>query len=422
MKNIILLSLSILFIFSSCKKNEPVIADNSEMPVSAYHEQIYAQPIIVGEQIVTIVKNGSSTFLKSYDKNGNLNWEQNIGSYIFTENTYDDIENIRLSIKLNQNNEIVLNIDNWDSVKLIKFSTQGNFINEFEQTIHQPDTIFFRNLFNIPDTITNTHDSIPYFCINETFTLSNGNILILSHEKSELMDSTIFQFSLYNSTGGIIGHSYSFFRKNDPDQYEIRNFLDSKDNLLFIIEWNSPFLNPSIFKINLNTGVESYMVIPLQFSNIFTFFEDSNNNYVFTSEIYNDNSSSYSSLVFKINPTGEILWQKMYQINLASIFLSVNEVSDGYLFTGFNTSKNYDYDIDWRDNENYINERNTKAIVLKTDFEGNRIWNYSPQLQQEATFGGTTLYTDKFTFFGQRISNNIINTMFIDIDIENLPN
>ena len=420
MKNIIFLFIITLFVFISCERIEPEIADNSEIPVKNYHEQIYAQPIIVDEQIISVIKNGTSVYLKSYDKNGSLNWQQNIDKHIFAGQTFDDVENTRLYIKLNQNNEIVLNIDNFDNVKLIRFDKQGNYLNQFEQTVHQPDTIFFENSFSIRDTITDTHDSIPYFNINETFTLSDGKILIISHEKSELMDSTIFQFSFYNANGDIIDHNYSFFRKKFPDQYYIRNFLDSKDNLLFVIEWLNE--NPGIFKVNINTKEEDYLEIPLPFSNLFTFFEDTENNYIFTGEIYNENTSSYSSLIFKINPTGDILWSKMYQTQLAPIFLSVNETSDGYIFTGFNTPKNYDDDVDWRDTQGFIKERNAQAIVLKTNKAGVKIWEYTTSFQQESTFGAATLFTDKYTFFGQRVNNGIINTVFIDMDSNDFNN
>lgn len=420
MKNIILLSIIIVLFSISCERPVTEIADNSEIPIKNYYQQIYAQPIIVDEQIISVIKNETSIFLKSYNKDGNLNWETNIDEYIIEEHTFDDIENINLSIKLNQSNEIVLNIDNWDNVKLIKFDKQGNYINQFEQTVYQPDTIFFKTKTGVPDTITNTNDSIPYFDIKNVFTLSNGNILILSHQKSNLMDSTIFQFSLYDDTGKEIGHNYSFFRKKNENEYYIENFMDSKDNLIFIFEWL--YENPGLFRVNLSTGEESYLQIPLKYSNLFTFFEDSKNNYIFTGEIYNDNISNYSSLLFKINAEGELLWQKMGQFDLASIFLSVNEVADGYILTGFSSSKNYVESIDWRDNNGFIKERNAKAIVMKTDYDGNRIWNYTPNIQKEATFGGVTLFTDKLTFFGQRINNTIINTVFIEMKTEDLKN
>ena len=187
------------------------------------------------------------------------------------------------------------------------------------------------------------------------------------------------------------------------------------------INWGEIDLKSFLIYNSDGIEVNSISDFPIFHFNLFSFFENSEGNFIFTGETLNQSTSVITGLIFCLNKTGDVLWQKTYQPNIASVFLSVNEMSNGYIFTGYNTTTLYDDFIDWR--KGFINERDAKAIVLKTDLNGERIWEFSPPIQQEAVFGAVSLYSDdKITFFGQRVNNSIINTMIMDIDAENLIN
>jgi len=84
-----------LFYFS-CQKNDPEIAGADELSAITYSEKIYAQPINVNNQIVSIANDGTSTFLSSYDQNGSSVWSLNIDDYIIPDQTFDKISHLEL--------------------------------------------------------------------------------------------------------------------------------------------------------------------------------------------------------------------------------------------------------------------------------------------------------------------------------------
>ncbi|MBN1250530.1 MAG: hypothetical protein JXR51_14860 [Bacteroidales bacterium] len=409
MKNLIILTVFLLFIFSSCEKIEPLIADKSEIPINFYYEQIYVQPIIVDNQIVAVINDNVSTFLISYDAEGNKNWEKNIDSYVIDNQEYKNI--YKLNLTLNRNSEIILNMiagDYMQTVKLVKFDKQGNFINQFTDNIHHPDTIFFNDNLGNADTLTN--DSIPVFYARKILSLSDGKTLVLAHEKSPLIDSTVFQFSFYDTNGNFIEDKYSFIEEAD-NQYDINHiYLTSDDKLALLFDLPNNVKAFALMDLNGNL-LYIPVLVPSAF-NIFSFYENTDGNFIYTGQTFGGNSV-LTGLIFCINRDGDILWQENYQQNIASIFLSVYELSDGYLFTGFN-STSLETNLDWRNS--FINEKDAKAILLKTDFEGKMVWENMIQTQQESTFGAVSIFSDKITFFGQKISNNIVNTMFFNLD------
>lgn len=87
-------------------------------------------------------------------------------------------------------------------------------------------------------------------------------------------------------------------------------------------------------------------------------------NYLSSNALKTEQSYQFKSLIFKINPNGDVIWNHSEQYNGGDcIATDVIEASDGYYYTSNST------------------ELTDNAVISKLDFDGNLIWfkNFSTQ-------------------------------------------
>jgi len=400
MKIYITLLLSI-FIFA-CQKNEPEIAGADELSSISYSEKIYTQPVEIDNQIVSVVNDGSSTFLTSYGQDGNKIWCNSIDAHIIPGNSFEDIE--YFETKANSNDEIVLNmIDAEQNHKTVTYSSSGDYIYEFSDVIYQTDSIFIGT-----DTID--LNGMSRFIIKSISPLSNGDNAVISSwtpdYANRLTDTTIIQLSLYTGNGQFIEDQYIIIDESIDIQ---KVFVASNDDLIFVAEGFNG--NPFIFITDIQgnfIGINT----ELNVFEIYSFFENSNGEYVFSAGTFNNNAD-YIGLLFSINRQGEGLWSKTYVNNSAWIFTSMAEMNDGYLFTGFNINKVL-LGIDWRTT---FDTENVKAVTLKTDFQGEELTRNILQTQ-ESTVGASVLINENITFFAGKYDRSINNAIILKLNEE----
>lgn len=90
----------------------------------------------------------------------------------------------------------------------------------------------------------------------------------------------------------------------------------------------------------------------------------SGSNYLSSNALRTEQSYQFKSLIFKINPNGDVIWNHSEQYNGGDcIATDVIEASDGYYYTSNST------------------ELTDNAVISKLDFDGNLIWfkNFSTQ-------------------------------------------
>lgn len=408
MKNSIYLLLFLNLLFFACQKNEPEIAGIDELSAISYSEKIFTQPIQIDNQIIAVVNDGSSTFLTSYGTDGNKIWNNSIDEYIIPGNNFQEIE--YMEIKLSPSGEIVLNmLDSAQNHKTVKFSSSGDYINEFSDVIHQTDTIFIGT-----DTID--LNGFSRFSAKGLFSLTNNNNIVVSSYaprffESDLIDSTFIQLSFYNNNGQFLEDRYIII---DAPLYIKKVFISSDDDLIFVAE----NLNGDIFIFI--TDLQGNLIgvnNDFQILNLYSFFENSNGEFIFTASTFNN--FDYGGLIFSINRQGQGLWDETYTNNTAWIFMSVVELNDGYIFTGFNIKKIL-IDVDWR--YTFDIEKNVEAVVLKTDFLGEMTW-HSVLQSIGSTIGATTLIDENLIFFGGKYdgpaqNNTIQNIIILKLDKE----
>ena len=392
-----------LFYFS-CQKNDPEIAGTSELSAITYSEKIYAQPINVNNQIVSIANDGTSTLLTSYDQNGSSVWSLNIDAYIIPDQTFDDISHLEL--QKNNQGEIFLNmlhIDNQEEiVKSVRFTNSGGYHSEFTDIIHQTDTIIHQT-----DTIDLQGDS--EFTANGILPLSDGTTAVISSWIVERNDTTFIQMSRYNTSGYHISDQY-FILNEIVDVGQV--FISSNNSL--ILESVIGTADKKIYIIDLlsNTTFSSPI---LRIVELYSFYENSNGDYIFTAGTFNT-SLDYLSLIISLSNQGQVLWYKNYITNSAWMFMSVTETFDGYLFTGFVTENSILRNFDWRTT---FNTEIVKAIVLKTDFRANYENNvgwFSILNVAESSVGAVTLNNENLTLFGGKYDRTVYNTIVLKLD------
>lgn len=100
--------------------------------------------------------------------------------------------------------------------------------------------------------------------------------------------------------------------------------------------------------------------------------------------------------IAKYDKDGKLLWEKAYDDGNNSTFSAVKTVSDGYIVVG--SSEFNDYQI-----ENKIRE----GIVVKYDFDGNKMWQKRYALSSNTKFLDLLVIEDGFVVVGQSIYENL---------------
>lgn len=100
--------------------------------------------------------------------------------------------------------------------------------------------------------------------------------------------------------------------------------------------------------------------------------------------------------IAKYDGNGKLLWEKAYDDGNNSTFSAVKVVEDGYLVVG--SSEFNEYQI-----TNSIRE----GIVVKYDFDGNKIWQKRYSLSSNTKFLDLLIVEDGFVVVGQSIYENL---------------
>ncbi len=396
MKNSIYIILLFSFFLFACQKSNPEIATTDELSSISYSEKIFTQAVQIDNQVITVINDGSSSFLTSYDADGNKVWSNNIDAYIIPGNSFQDIAHVETI--LSPNGEIVLNmLDDTQTHKTVKFSSSGNFINEFSDVIYQTDSLFIGL-----DTID--LNGMSEFLANGIFPLSNGDNLAISswtpNYPNRLVDTTIIQLSFYNNNGQFIEDRYIII--NDKIVIN-RVFISSDDNLIFIAESSFAFIT------DLQGNLVGFNQLPV--FEIYSFFENSKGDYIFSGGTFNNNTD-YIGILFSVDKQAQVLWSKTYMNNSAWIFTSMNETTDGYLFTGFNINKVL-LGMDWRTT---FDIESVKAVLLKTDFRGVEQVRTVFQGMMESNVGAVALNNENITLLGGKYDRTIYSTFVLKFD------
>ncbi len=398
MKHSIFIILILSLFYFSCQKNDPEIAGTDELSAITYSEKIYAQPINVNNQIVSIANNGTSTFLSSYDQNGSNIWSLNIDDYIIPDQTFDEIS--YLELQKNNQGEILLNMFHSDKqeeiLKSVKFTNYGTYHSQFTDNIHQTDTIIHQ-----ADTIELQGNS--EFIANGILPLSDGTTAVISSWITD-RDTTFFQMSRYNTGGYHISDRY-FIINEIVDVNHV--YVSSSNNL--ILESFIGSVEKKIYIIDVLNDT-TFSSLPLPIFDLYSFHERSNGELVFSASTVNNDLDNIG-MIISLGPRGNYLWHQTYAINSAWIFMSITEILDGYIFTGFDIKKVLSPGIDWRST---FNTENVKAVVLKTNFQGIEIWSNILAIT-ESSVGAITLNNENLTLFGGKYDRTVHNTIVLKL-------
>ena len=391
MKNIIIIFLISFLFMISCKKEDPVIAEPSEMSVKTTSGSFICQPVADNDGIVAIVKSGTEHSLVRFDSHAQPVWQHAIDSFMFPSYTFENIDYVGL-LKDKDNSYLVnffaippspTNIP-LQYIKAVKFSNSGEYLWQLADSIHQPKNIQIGgDIINLGPTGN--------FLVSGFVSLSNSTYAVISTSKSNIRDSTFIQISFYDSDGLSTGDGYSVI----PGRWDFNNVYSTSKDQLFI-------------PASLAGGGSFYFLIDLQGNVIFalfaegllldTYFMNENSTGEFmVSSSYLDADAILRGAILTINQNGEYSKPaKVFSMSPSWVMLSMQEVADGYIFSGFNTSNLLITGIDWR--TSFLQEEH-HAVILKTNFELQDTWSRLI-FGTYFTSGALTIGNEPISFFG----------------------
>jgi hypothetical protein len=357
MKNILLLIIAtVLFVNTGCKKEDPEILDITDLASVTLSENFIAQPVTTNTSLVGIITRNENIYLASYDAEGNKNWMQDIGAYTLGGISYQEV--FFLDLRQGFQNEFLVNMyqptENitHQYVKAVKFDQNGSFLWQLTDTIHQPDTLFMG-----PDTIP-----LPgkYFIPGDFLNFSDGGYGVISSLDSASIDSTFIQLTRYNANGQFNGNRY--YKINT--QFSIANAYLTSSNTIFMLT-GSPLGERSILILDLQQNfweretTQDFLIL-----DIYMFYENSQGDYIISASAFIGGSDVARGIITCLGPNVEEKWSIISDLQPNSGFMrSVNERSDGYIFTGLSSNSAI---FDWRDNTASDN----RAIIQRVDLNG----------------------------------------------------
>ena len=387
-------------LFYSCEKSNPEIAGAGELSSISYQEKIYAQPIVVDNQIVSVQNKDNVNFLTAFNNTGSIEWNIDIDDYIIQGTNYDNIPYLFLS--KNKNNDVFLNFLNDNNngseiIKTVRFNKNGEYISQFTDSIHQ----------NLPNFVS----AARRFTGLGVLPLDNGNVSVVSSLTVLTNQHTYIQMSEYNSEGSHLNDTiYTLDELINP--YQV--FLASNNRLIF--QTGDGFGITRFVIFNPGTG-EIFTSPEFPVFDLLSFYENSKGNFIFTASAFVDNLSYYG-IIISISSNAEYLWHQVYTEQTAWLLTSVSELSDGYIFTGFDITGQLLNEFDWR---NSLDNEKVFGIVMKTDFNGkinqNTGWSYRI-MSPASTAGAVVLQneTGGYTVFGGKYDRDIHSTMILKLN------
>lgn len=400
MKTIHLIILFFSIFLYSCEKNNPEIAASEELGSISYQEKIYAQPIVVGNQIISVQNKENSYLLTAFSNTGAIQWSTNIDDYIIAGSNYDDVPYIQL-LK-NKNNQIFLvffseNNNGNEIIKTVRLSNSGEFISQFTDSIHQ----------NIPNIVPTARS----FNRLGILAFDNGNLGVLSSLSVLSNQQTFIQISEYNSSGEHINDTtYTINQLINPS----RVFLASNNRLVF---QTGDVFGISRFVIFNPENEEIFISPEFPIFDLLSFYENSKGDFIITASAFVDNLDYYG-IIISISSKADYNWHQTYADKTAWLLTSVTEVSDGYVFTGFDITRQLLNELDWRSS---FNNEKVFEIVIKTNLNGkitqNANWSY--KIMSPASSAGAAVLQDangNYTVLGGKYDRDIHSTTILKLN------
>jgi hypothetical protein len=402
MKQFIILLLAGLGILSSCKRGDPVIANPDELAVATLSENLICQPVTNADNMVAAINKNGQAFLCKYNANGEKIWQDNIDNYTIESVLIKDVEDINL-IKDNQNNLLLTLLapkkdQNQkiisENIREVKFSQNGDFIWQAIDSIHQPIKI---QIGPTPVNMANKGLSmaIGFVCF------SGGEYGVISSLIDNLTDSTFIQLTTYDSDANTEVDNYFKI----PGKRNIKNVYSTPgDQLLFStsIEGTS---DSYFLYTDINGHVINDELAPGPIIEMFFLDEISTGNYL-ASYSFTNRDNKLRGVICSFDNTGHSSLTHIFDLDPSWVMMSVKQLSDGYLFSGFDSDELMLGGVDWR--TSFIVDSH-QAVILKTDFAGNEIWHRT----MNASFysaGAAVIGNNPISFFGGRYEasgNNI---------------
>ncbi len=395
-----------LIFFLSCKKEKPELASPNELTYQTFSEHFVCQPVTYENSVVGIINQNNVHFLCAYDRDGNKLWQQHIDAYTINGYTFQTVGSVKL-IKDKQNDLLILmqaTVPNATTsgttqrIKVAKFDQSGQILSQLADTIHRQDTI----VMNV-DTISFVGK--PAFKTIGFVSFSTGNYAVISSQIATNKDSTYLQLSYYNANAQFVSDKFLVL----PGKRNFSSVYSTSDNHLFFYGATA-------------SGTRFYLMIDLTAKILFEtppagvvdplfFYENRDGNYVVSTATI-DNTSTLTGIVACLGKTGNVLWSNRYDFSPSWIILSVQEQTDGYLFSGFTTDVTLTAGIDWR---TYFLQGEHHAIVQKTDFTGIEQWHFD----MGGTFlsaGAAALGGTSISFFGGKYDQPLSNIFLLKLN------
>jgi len=409
MNKFTILILLISCLTASCRKGDPVIADPLEQAITILDENFLCQPVSVDENVIAVINKKNESSLCSYNKNGGKNWQIAIDNFALGTSTIQTVQSFDL--KKDYQNNLILSMHTTvkdqnqqitaQKLKAVKFSPLGVYdpnIPYLEDSIYQPDiAVIDNNPLSMKGKGT--------FVFLGTTCLSDGGYAVVSTLSPASVDSTYLQVTVYNSN--LVFTSNNHFRVLGVRDF-VNAYSDSNDHLFLIYSTKSSPVT-SFLSTDLKGNIVYDVSMQSYISHSYFFKETSNKYIISTSYITSD--VKIKGVIIYLDKTGENIMTIPSNFEPSGIMFSVNEISDGYLFSGFNSPGLLPGGLDWRTT---VAESPYQAVILKTDFEGNEVWH--KVLEGNFTsVGAVSVGNDPISFFGVKYEKSIKNIFLLKL-------
>jgi hypothetical protein len=404
MNKVIILVSSLIFCLYNCNNHEPLIAEMEELPFKLIGGGILCQPVSSGNTIYALTGKGSNSYITAYDVSGKTIWQKQI----------DDLKIPLINI---QNTEILELIKDMDEMPILFMctkrpdestkSTGQNFkVIKFDQNGEQ--LWLLEDSIHMSDGNHNGGENSNYFMARKFVCLSSGYLMISAATNQERINTDV-QLTYYGTDGNFLTDEIITFQ----GRREIKQVYSTQDDYLFfstLIDGTRTLYAMMDQSDNLLFDIE----VSGQLYETYFLFENNDGTFIISTS-YINNQQLLTGVIHRFDIYGQGLNSpQILSSRNNSIFLSINKVPDGYLFSGYQASEIQINPFDWR---NTSNREDHFAIILKTNMELQNQWEYSLN-QIFPSIGAISAGHSPLCFFGADYENKKENLFFLKLNNE----
>ena len=403
MKKFAALILAGLGLLNSCRKVDPIIADPLELTITTLSEDFICQPVTISDNTIGIVNKKNTTSLCNYDTNGHKIWQYVIDSLAVGSIGIPNVQH--LDLKKDPQNNLLVTLIHVDplikyGIKMVKFDSNGQYLCQTSDSIHQRDTIIM-GTDTIPTSGLGRFTKIGSVC------LSGGNYAFVSSLAVKSIDSTFIQMSIYNGSGVFVTDNYFKIPR-------VRSFISTyttSANILILVGTFSlaePFIiaNDMSGNIIFDKSLGTTLIL-----NDAYFCQETSNGYYIISISYTNSTNNLRGRIYNLSPTGQEIVLNDTDFDPNWIMLSMREISDGYLFCGFDTDVNLIKGVDWRTTFDTDTHR---ALILKTGFGLTEAWHKIIEANKNSA-GAVSTGQGPISFFGGKYESSGKKIMLVKL-------